>query len=70
MSRSYGGQYVSFCSTGRVLYPGIQRTSKNAKKVGAFMSSSSRFNEQRKVMSEDGDPGENQLSPLLLMSVS
>ena len=43
--------------TGRVLYGYAQKTNKNAKKKGAFLSSSNRFHGQRQVMSEEGDPG-------------
>lgn len=51
----------SYDSTqGRVLYNYAQRTNKNSKKKGAFLSSSNRFHGQRQVMSEEGDPGPGQ----------
>lgn len=51
----------SYDSTqGRVLYGYAQRTNKNAKKKGAFLSSSNRFHGQRQMMSEEGDPGPGQ----------
>lgn len=51
----------SYDSTqGRVLYNYAQRSNRNAKKKGAFLSSSNRFHAQRQVMSEEGDPGPGQ----------
>lgn len=51
----------SYDSTqGRVLYSSTQHTNRNAKKKGAFLSSSNRFHGQSQVMSEEGDPGPGQ----------
>ena len=51
-------KFLAPFSTGRVLYGYAQRTNKNAKKKGAFLSSSNRFHGQRQMMSEEGDPGQ------------
>lgn len=51
----------SYDSTqGRVLYSSAQRSNRNAKKKGAFLSSSKRFKLQPQVMSAEGDPGPGQ----------
>jgi len=43
-----------------VLYSSAQRSNRNAKKKGAFLSSSKRFKLQPQVMSVEGDPGPGQ----------
>ena len=63
-------KFLAPLSTGRVLYGYAQRSNKNAKKKGAFLSSSNRFHGQRQMMSEEGDPGQCSKSSHFFSAVS